>query len=217
MDFDIARSNMVESQLRTNKVTNPDLLAAMGSLPRERFVPATRQDMAYIDEDIEFGNGRCLMEPVVLARLVQAASVEPNDIALVIGCGAGYSVAVLASLAVAVFALESDADLAKRAGDLLTELSLDNAVVVEGPLTAGWAKEGPYDVILMDGAVAEVPEVILNQLAEGGRLVAVVDEEKGVGHAMLIGKRGGVNSHQTVFDAAIPTLPEFRAKAEFVF
>ncbi|MDP6389954.1 MAG: protein-L-isoaspartate O-methyltransferase [Alphaproteobacteria bacterium] len=208
---------MVESQLRTNKVTHPDLLAAMGSLPRELFVPEARQNNAYIDEDIEFGNGRCVMEPAVLARLVQAASVGPKDIALVIGCGAGYSVAVLASLAAAVFALESDTDLAKRAGDLLTELSLDNAVVVEGPLTAGWAKEGPYDVILMDGAVAEVPEEILNQLAEGGRLVAVVDAQKGVGHATLIGKRGGVNSHLTLFDAAIPTLPEFRAKAEFVF
>jgi protein-L-isoaspartate(D-aspartate) O-methyltransferase len=217
MDFETARRNMVDSQLRTNKITDPRILAAMGGLPREAFLPESKRGIAYIDEDIEFGNGRFLMEPAVIGRLMQEISPEPDDVGLVVGCGTGYSAAVLAKLVDAVFALESDAALAAQASKLFTELSLDNIVVVEGPLADGWPDQGPYDVILVDGAVSEMPQALIRQLAEGGRLAGIVKSERAVGRATLFGKRGGAVSGRTLFDAAVPFIPELRSRPEFVF
>ncbi len=217
MDFETARRNMVESQIRTNKVTDPDVLAAMGELPRELFVPKEKRPFAYIDEDIEIARGRFLIEPAVLARLIQQAVIARGDVALVVGCGTGYAAAVVARLCDAVFALESDSELAGEAARLLSELSLDNVVVVEGPLEQGWSDQAPYDVILIDGAVGEVPETLFEQLAEGGRLLTVVRPETGMGRAVLYGRRRGAISRRELFDAAVPLLPEFRSKAGFVF
>lgn len=217
MDFAAARRNMVESQLRPNQVTDATVLAAMGKLPRERFVPERLSGIAYIDEDLDIGNERFLMEPMVLGRLLQVVAPQPEDVALCVGCGAGYASAILSRLCGAVFALESNADLVKQTAVLLSELGIDNAFVVEGALDSGWGKEAPYNVILLEGAVAEVPQEILDQLADGGRLVAVIRPEFGIGTATLLEKRHGRVSRRALFDAHIPTLSGFEIKAGFVF
>lgn len=208
---------MVESQLRTNKVTDTRILEAFETVPRERFLPEGRSGVAYIDEDLSVAPGRYLMEPMILARLLQAAEIAPGDIVLDIGCASGYSCAILARLADTVVALEADEALSQQAETALQDLVIDNAVVVQGDLTQGYAKQAPYNVILLGGAVAAVPEAIVSQLAEGGRLVAVLRPEPQIGQAVLIRKAAGTTSHRVLFDASTPLLPGFAAPKRFVF
>ncbi len=216
-DSATARHNMVESQIRTNKVTDARLTAAMLEIPRERFLPKALRGIAYIDEDIPLGGGRHLMEPMVLARLLQIAEVRAGDVALDIGCGPGYSAAVLARLCDTVVAVECDAKLAGEATKTLAALDIDNAAVIEGPLAAGCAKQGPYDLVLFDGAISGVPEKIQRQVAEGGRIVAVIGAGAGVGRGSVMRKAGGSLHVRAVFDAAVPSLPGFEPATEFVF
>ena len=216
MNFSAARHNMVESQLRPNRVTDEDLLAAFGAVPRELFVPAPLAGVAYVDDDIEIAPGRWLMEPMVLGRLLQAASLRREDVALVIGCGTGYACAIMARLVNTVVAVESDTALAATATRLLGELAIDNVVVLEGRLTDGHPAQAPYDVILIDGGVEEVPPGIQQQLAEGGRLVTVA-RSGGLGRAMLMTRRAGAVSGRILFDAAVPPLPAFALVPGFVF
>lgn len=208
---------MVESQLRTNKVTDNRVLEAFEAVPRERFVPEAKSNLAYIDEDLAIGGGRYLMEPMVLARLLQAAEIGPGDVALDIGCGTGFASAVLARLAGTVVSLESESNLAARATALLEELGADNAVVVEGALAEGYAKQAPYDVILLGGSVGEVPAPIFDQLSDRGRLIAVLRDERGIGEASLFRRSGGSVSRRALFDAATPFLPGFEKESGFVF
>lgn len=216
MSFAAARHNMIESQLRTNRVTDKNVLAAFEAVPRELFMPPPMGSIAYVDEDLELAPGRWLMEPMVLARLLQAAEVRPDDVALAVGCGTGYCCAILARLAGTVVAVESDPELAAQAARILSELSIDNVVFVEGQLSEGNPRQAPYDVILIDGGVEEVPEAIQRQLAEGGRLVTV--KRRGpVGRAVLMINRGGVVSSRVLFDAAVPLLPGFAREPGFVF
>lgn len=217
MDFAKARRNMVESQLRTNRVVEPAIVSAMGAVPREAFLPGALAAVAYIDEDLPLGGGRFLMEPMVFGRLLQAAMPCPEDAALLVGCGTGYAAAVLARLCGAVFALESDSGAAAKAQATLSTKGADNVVVVEGPLEKGWPDEAPYDLILFDGAVGDVPPAILDQLAENGRIVAVLSDGAGPGRATLLERRGGVVSRRTLFDANTPVLPAFVKSAGFVF
>ena len=216
MDYEAARRNMVESQIRTNKVTHPGLLAALSSVPRERFLPADRAFAAYVDDDIPMAPGRFLMEPMVFARLVQLAEPKPDDRALVIGSGLGYGAAVLAHLVASIVALESDAGLAARGKDQLAQLAIHNVIQVTGPLAQGWASSAPYDLILIEGSVEEIPQTLFGQMADGGRLVAVVATE-GVGRATLFMEREKVISHRPYFDAAVPALADFRRQRGFVF
>jgi protein-L-isoaspartate(D-aspartate) O-methyltransferase len=216
MDFTALRQRMVEGQLRTNRVTDEVVIAAIQDVPRELFVPRALRSVAYVDDDIEIGNGRYLMEPMVFARLLQLAEIAPTDLVLDIGCGTGYSAVVLGRLANSVVALEGDPDLAQRASELARELGAANVSVVKGALEAGYPNQAPYDVIFLDGAAAEIPPAILGQLAEGGRMVAVATGA-GVGRATLITKSGGQVSSRPVFDAAIRPLPGFAPKARFVF
>lgn len=215
--YENARLNMVEGQLKPNKVASPAILDAMGAVPREAFVPKAMRGIAYVDEDIAIGNGRYLMEPMVLGRLIETAQIEPDDIVLVIGCGTGYSAAVLARLANTVVAIEGDSDLAQQAGETLAHLGVDNAVVIEAPLTAGYAEQAPYQAILIEGAVAEVPRQILSQLGDGGRLTAVVSPDGRLGRATLFQRIGPTVSHREVFDASVPLLPSFEPVPEFQF
>ncbi len=217
MDFATQRSAMVDCQLRTNKVTDPRVIEAFSAVPRELFVSEARRSIAYVDEDLELGEGRYLMEPMVLARLIQAAEIQPGDIVLDIGCGTGYASAVLARLADTVVALEESPALAERAGAILSELGVDNAVVVEGPLVAGYPKQAPYNAILMGGSVSRVPEAISEQLGEGGRLVAVAKKGPGIGVARLMQRSGRNTSSRRLFDAAVPFLPGFAEEPGFVF
>jgi protein-L-isoaspartate(D-aspartate) O-methyltransferase len=216
-DFAAARLNMVESQIRTNRVTDARVVEAFEAVPRELFVDEAKRGFAYVDEDLEVAPGRYLMEPMVLARLVQAAAPSDGDIALDIGCATGYSTALLARLAETVVGVEQDRALMEAANRTLNALDADNAVVVEGALNAGYEKQAPYDVIVFQGAVTEVPEAIKRQLAEGGRLVAVVCDEGGIGRGMLMRRSGETFSSRTLFDAATPLLPGFEREAGFVF
>jgi protein-L-isoaspartate(D-aspartate) O-methyltransferase len=217
VDYAAARRNMVESQIRTNKVTDAALLDAFESIPRELFVPERLRGIAYVDEDIALANGRFVMEPMILARLLQAARPEPDDIALDIGCATGYATAILSRLVATVVALEGEAALATEANRTLGELEIDNAVVVESPLTEGYPKQAPYNVIVLNGAVAEIPPAISDQLADGGRLVTVVKGDAGMGRARLMQRSGGVVSSRILFDAGLPMLPGFAVEPGFVF
>ncbi|MEM9685001.1 MAG: protein-L-isoaspartate O-methyltransferase [Pseudomonadota bacterium] len=217
MDFAKARMNMIECQLRPNKVVNEAVIDAMGVVPRERFVPDNMASVAYVDEDLPLGGGRFLLEPMVLGRLLQEARPKEEDAALLIGCGTGYAAAVLGHLVGAVFALESDSDAASRASDLLSGQGADNVVVVEGPLEKGWPGEAPYNLIVFDGAVQTVPEAIIEQIAEGGRIIAVISESEAPGRATLIERRNGIISRRLLFDANTPSIPELIKSAGFVF
>jgi protein-L-isoaspartate(D-aspartate) O-methyltransferase len=216
MDFAAARRNMVDGQLRPRTVNHQGVLAALEAVPREMFVPEIFRSVAYVDGDIPLGNGRFLMEPVTLARLLQAASVKPTDVALDIGCATGYSAAVLARLAKTVIALESDGEMASRASANIGELGIDNAVVVEGALDRGVPAEAPYDVILIDGGVESIPSAVLEQLGEGGRLATVV-LGRGIGRATLTVRSAGNPVSRPLFDAAASCLPGFGTPHKFLF
>jgi protein-L-isoaspartate(D-aspartate) O-methyltransferase len=216
-DYRSARLNMVDSQIRPNKVSDPAIIEAMLAVPRERFVPETLRGVAYVDEDIPLGGGRYLMEPMVLGRLLQIAAIRRGDAVLDVGCGPGYASAVMARLARSVVALEEDPTLVRRARALVAELGLSNVTVVEGKLAAGCPARAPYDVILFSGAVAAIPPTIAGQLANGGRLVAVVQVGPGIGKAVLMTRVDDVFGQRIAFDAGTPLLPGFDAQPGFVF
>lgn len=218
MDFAQARLNMVEGQLRPNGVVDPRVIEAMLALPREACLPPAKQAMAYVDADVALTPGRWLIEPMVLARLMQAAEPAATDRALVIAAGAGYGAVLVSRLVASVIALETPERLADlQAG--LAALGADQVNAVAGPLIEGWPAEAPYDVILIDGGVEVVPETILNQVAEGGRLVTVeTTGQPGVlGRAVRWVRVAGVATKLELFDAGTPLLPEFRRKRGFVF
>ena len=221
-DFAVARENMVNSQVRPTDVTDYALLEAMFEMPRERFVPSTKRFAAYIDEDIDVsaaGEGdepRFLLEASPFAKLVQLAAISPSETVLDIACNTGYSTAIIARLCESVIGIENDAGLASFASEALADLGVDNAAVIEGPLTEGYPKEGPYDAIIIQGAVDEVPQTLLDQLRDGGRLVAVVGHGQ-AGRARLFVREDGLVSSRPVFNAALPPLRSFARKPEFVF
>lgn len=217
MDYAAARRKMAENQIRTNRITDPLVVAALSELPREDFLPDSLKGIAYVDEDIPLGGGRVLMEPLVTALILEFAEISPTDIVLEVGCGVGYTAAAAARLASAVFALESDPGLAQCARDVLDLLDFATVSVVEGPLTAGSPAHAPYDVILFGGSIPHVPEAILDQLAEGGRLVAVISQDAGLGKGTVFLKTGGAVSRRVVFDAAVPVLSEFIPAPTFRF
>ena len=216
-DFAAARHNMVESQIRPNRVSSPALIDALQTVPREQFVPVASRPVAYVDEDIAVKRGRYLMEPRVMARLIESAGIGAEDMVLDVGCGTGYSTAVLARLCGTAVGLESDDELADEAEERLTALGIDNALVVRNDLRAGYPEQAPYDVIIFSGAVADIPDALSAQLAENGRLLAVVCGDGMVGKATLMTKYGGVLSRREVFDASTPMLPGFEPVEEFEF
>ena len=215
--FGAARGCMIDSQLRPNKVIDDRVLEAFARIRREFFVPEHFQQVAYTDEDLPLGGGRYLMEPMVAARLLQAAAIERTDTVLIVGAGTGYEAALAAFLARSVVALEEDPDLAQRARAALVEHVIASVSVVEGPLREGYRPRAPFDVILFGGAVAEVPSEIVSQFAEDGRLLAVIKPGNAVGRATLTTRTGGVLARRVIFDAATPLLPGFLPKSEFVF
>jgi len=215
-DSTARRQNMVNSQVLTNKVTDPALTEALLAVPRERFVPRALRGVAYVDEDIQVAEGRHLMEPMVFARLIQAAGIDGSDVVLNVACYPGYAAAVLAQLAGTVVGLEDNDDRVSATEERLTAQGIDNAVVVQGDLPAGYQEQAPYDVIFLNGAVEVLPEALLAQLADGGRLV-VVEREAGVGRAVLYQKTDSLIGRRALFDAQLPVLPGFEAAPAFSF
>jgi protein-L-isoaspartate(D-aspartate) O-methyltransferase len=222
IDFEMARTKMVDNQIRTTDVTAYEVIDAFLSVPRERFVPARLRDLAYIDNDIEIApaegghRARYLMEPSPLAKLVQLADVRKEDVVLEVGCGTGYGSAILSLLAASVVSLESDESLAAKATETLTELGYDNVAVVTGPLADGYPPEAPYDVMLVSGAVEYVPDAILSQLRDGGRLV-VVEGSGNASRAKLYRRDDGITSDRAVFNTSVKALPGFEHAETFVF
>ncbi len=211
---------MVDGQVRVNDVTNAALIAAMLEIPREKFVPEARAGLAYIDEDLcvreaEGGNpARYLMEPMVLAKLLQALEIQPTDHVLDVGCATGYAAAVMSRLAEQVVALEEDSALVRVARHALA--GRENIDVVAGPLAAGWTAGAAYNAILLEGAVERVPEALLGQLRDGGRLAVVIRKDSAA-KAALFTRTGENVSARRLFDAAIPALPGFELPKNFVF
>ncbi|NCP10584.1 MAG: protein-L-isoaspartate O-methyltransferase [Sphingomonadales bacterium] len=205
---------MVDSQLRTSDVTDPPLVAAMAAVPREAFVPASRRANAYTDRAIPLGKGRSLNPPLTIGRMIAAADVTRIDKVLLIGAATGYGAAVLARLAGQVVALESDGDLAAQAKTALAGLA--NVTLVTGDLAKGWAKDAPYTLIVLDGAVPHVPDALAAQLAPGGRMVAAIDD-----HGVTRIARGvAANGHMSfiaISDAEAAPLPGFVAPERFTF
>lgn len=216
-NYPLARRNMVESQVRPNKVADARILAAMLEVPRERFVGARLRGIAYVDEDLPLGDGRFLVEPMLIGRLLQGLGIKPGDVVLDVGCATGYSSALLARLASTIVALECKPEFAAAATNNLAELGVDNVVVVQGPLAEGYARQAPYDAILVAGSVPRLPEALCAQLSEGGRLCAVVRPPGRPGKAVVVVNAGGVLSHRELFDANTPSLPGFESEPEFVF
>jgi protein-L-isoaspartate(D-aspartate) O-methyltransferase len=217
-DFALARRNMIDGQLRPNRVTNAQLLAAIGELPRERFLPEATRSVAYADDDVPLGNGRYLMEPMILARLIQTLQAQPEDRAMVIASGPGYGAALLARLVHSVVAVESDPKLLVAAEQTAKELGITGIQRTVGKLDQGAPASAPYDVILIEGAVRVVPQAIFDQLAEGGRLTTVVAGPPGaLGVAQLFMKEGGMASGRPLFDAGTPSLPGFAPPPVFTF
>jgi protein-L-isoaspartate(D-aspartate) O-methyltransferase len=215
------RINMVESQVRPSDITDRRIIRAMLEVPREAFVPDALKPLAYMDDAVPVvmgdggGSRRCLLPPRTFAKLVQLAEIDAGDTVLDVGCATGYSTAILARLAKAVIAVESDAALAARATAALRNLGVANALVIEGPLPAGSPSHAPFAAIVLDGAAAEVPHGLLEQLKDGGRLVAIIGERFGQARVWL--RSGKTFDSRPAFDAGAETLPGFARQAAFTF
>ena len=220
IDHATQRLNMVESQVRPSDVTDRRITRAMREIPREIFVPGPLKSIAYADEHLKVSDTgsiqRFILAPRILAKLVQLLAIEPDGLVLDVGPATGYSTALLAHLAQTVVALEEDARLAERAQEALASRGIDNAVVITGAMRDGAADEGPYDAILFNGALAEVPPALLDQLKDGGRCAAI-SIEGGVGRATLWRRHGMTYDRRPVFDASGPYLPGFEPTTGFVF
>jgi protein-L-isoaspartate(D-aspartate) O-methyltransferase len=208
-DFAAARLAMVESQLRPQGVTDPAVVEAMGAIPRERFLPNETRPLAYVDRGVAIGAGRFMSAPAVLGQLLTQMMPRRGERALVVGAGTGYSASVLERIGLSIVALESSAELAARARELGLETT-------EGPLENGWKKGAPYDQILIDGAVEYLPDALIDQLADGGRLgTALLD--RGVARLIVGRKAGAAFGYLSLGDAAAPALPGFSRPPVFIF
>ena len=215
-DYQTRRTMMVDTQVRPSDVTKFPIIDALLSVPREDFVPDAKREAAYIGENIEIGAGRVLLESRTFAKMLEAADIQPSDVVLDLGCGLGYSTAILAQLADFVVAVEDEAGRAEEAQQNLSDHGIDNAAVFEGSLVDGAAKNGPYDVILLQGAVEQVPATLLAQVKDGGRIVAIFAE--GALGVVRVGRKidGTVNWRMS-FNASAPVLAGFAKEAAFSF
>jgi protein-L-isoaspartate(D-aspartate) O-methyltransferase len=212
MDFSVARQNMVESQIRPNGITDEALISALGDVEREKFVPEANRSFAYVGESMPLENDRFMLDPMSFGKLAQLARITSEDLVLDIGPGSGYSTAVIAQLAESVVGVEADEALCDAAGQTLIDLGVTNAAIICGEHCKGLQSEAPFDVIIINGRLAEIPDELVAQLAEGGRLVAIVGE-KYDSHAVLLVKSDGKISHRTGFDISAPLLCDFQSAA----
>jgi len=215
-DYSLAREAMVDRQVRPSDVTRHNIIDAMLGIPRETFVPASQRTVAYVDQDVPLGKGRALLAPRSFAKMLDTADIGPGDTVLDVGCGLGYSSAVIARLCRGVIAVESDETMATAAETNLSGLAIDNVAVIHKPLAEGVPSEAPYDVIVISGAIATAPTALYDQLADDGRLIAIW-MQGGTGQARLSVKSGDDVATRWVFDATAPILPGFEAKPSFAF
>lgn len=217
VDFQVLRKAMIEGQIRPCRVKDPLLLNAFGKIPRERFVPDFLQNLAYGDDQIFFPNGRFMLQPMVLARLIASLALKPKDKVLVIGCTTGYSLAILKDLAGAVFGLESDVQLADQAINILKGLRKSPNAVLKSGLSEGAPQTSPYQAILIEGGGQKLPDSLLMQLAESGRLAYISSINERIGQATLLTKQNGTISKRSLFDCAPCLLPDFASQGAFIF
>jgi protein-L-isoaspartate(D-aspartate) O-methyltransferase len=216
--YEDRRHLMVESQLRTNKVTNVDLLKAFETTAKETFLDGEYAALAYIDEDLMLQDGRFILEPMVFARLVQALDLSKSDSVLDVGASCGYSTAILAQLAQSVVGIESNTDLSNKGQDNIIAAEIDNAVILQGQHKDGFSNEAPYNAIIIEGSVESVPSALLDQLADDGRLVTVLrDGPSSPGKAIKYVRAGDGFAHSILFDAQTPMLTEFAQEKAFSF
>jgi protein-L-isoaspartate(D-aspartate) O-methyltransferase len=215
-DFSKRRTMMVDTQVRPSDVTKFPIIDAMLNVAREDFVPTAKREAAYMGENLVLGQGRVLLEPRTLAKMLDALAIGGDELVLDVGCATGYSTAVIARMAQAVVAVEQDESMAHEAQDALMAAGADNAVVHEGPLVDGAAQHGPYDVIVLQGGVADVPAALTDQLKEGGRIAALFMDGV-VGEVRLGTKRAGQISWRLAFNATAPMLPGFEKDMNFSF
>lgn len=215
-DFATQRTNMVDSQVRPSDVTDRRILRAMLAVPRETFVPEQVKATPYVDEHLPLGQGRYLLAPRTFAKLVQLLAIGEDHAVLDVGCATGYSTAVLATLARSVVGVEDNAAMAQRAQMALADLGRTNTAIKTAALTAGAPDEGPFDAILINGCVADVPDALLDQLKDGGRLAAVRADGR-VGQATLWRRHATSFDARPAFDAGAPLLPGFEKRPGFVF
>jgi len=208
------RVKMVDTQVRPSDVTKFPIIAAMLAVPREVYVPHAQREAAYVGQNLPLGPGRVLLEPRSLAKMLDALDVQPGEMVLDVGCALGYSAAVIAHLAEAVIALEQDAAMAGDAQRILAEEGVDNVAVVAGPLVKGAARHGPYDVIIVEGGVEAVPEALLAQLKDGGR-IGCLFMAGALGEVRIGYRHGGVVTWRFAFNAAAPVAPGFAVEPAF--
>ena len=217
--FSTARLKMVDGQVRTNDVTDRRIIDAMLTVPREAFVPASRQALAYLDIDLDVSEGgakRFLIKPQLIGKLLQAAEIGEGDNVLVVGCATGYLAALTAKLARQVTATESDSALVAKAKDAFAAIGLSNVTCKAAASAEGDPAAAPYDVIILNGATEVTPDGLFGQLREGGRLVGVSAESR-PSRAMIVTRTHGEFGHRPLFDAAAPVLPGLERAAAFVF
>ncbi len=214
-DYSSLRTAMVDHQIRPSDVTKYPVIEAMLAIRREVFVPDGLKAVAYTGEHLDLGRGRFLLDPRIFAKMLDVLDVGPQDLVLDLGCGLGYSSAVIARMAEAVVAVEEDETLVRDAEEALAVESVDNAVVMQAPLSAGAPQHGPYDALILEGSVEIVPDTLLAQLKDGGRLVAIF-AGKGAGHCRFGVKTEAGVSWRTVFDCTAPALPGFARELDFV-
>lgn len=215
-DYKTARIAMVDCQVRPSDVTKYPIIDALLSVPREAFVPTPMRPVAYAGEHIALGGGRYLLDARTFAKMLDALNVKSNELVLDIGCGLGYSTAVLARMAEAVLAVESDIEMATNASSTLSDHAVDNAFVTQGDLTRGNAKNGPYDVIILQGSVEEIPNSLVDQLKDSGRICAIF-KDGNLGECRIGYKLHGKLSWRTVFNASAPLINGFATKPAFKF
>lgn len=213
-DFQARRTTMVDTQVRPSDVTKFPIIEAMLAIPREDFVPDARREAAYSDAPVDLGGGRVVLPPRTLAKMLDALDIQSGDLVLDIGCGQGYSAAVIARMAEAVVAVEADAGLVAQAEQRLSEAGADNVAVIEAPLASGAAKHGPYDAITIQGAAETVPQTILDQLKEGGR-IACLFMDGALGACRIGHKTDGRVTWRFAFNASAPVLEGFEAERAF--
>ena len=218
MDFKIARKNMVENQIRANKVTSLNVINAFLDVPREKFVPDALQEISYVDEDIQLSRNRFMMKPMILARLFQSLNLKGNENILHVGSNSGYGSAILSRMCSSVISLESDKKLFETSIHTFSNMGFDNVVPLHGSMENGVEKEAPFDIIFIEGSIETEPKSLFNQLNENGKLIAIIRPVNiKIGKAKLFFKISNEIGLENLFDAQVSKLSIFKSKTKFSF